>query len=136
MGKRLKKINWKTRYSSKKAMRAMTGTRYNDPSSPLFKRLSILKLKDLFEQQIKLIMYDFVKKVSPEPLLGIYEYHEDIHGHETRHSTDPKPPNANTELMRLYKGPCIWLALDMHIKSSNSRNVFKKRTTQTYILEY
>ena len=53
-------------------------------------------------------MYDFVNKVLPEPLLGIYEYHGDIHGHETRHSTDPKPPNVNTELMRrsfLYKGP-------------------------------
>ena len=98
-----------------------------------------MKLKDLFEQQVKLFMYDFVNKVLPEPLLGIYEYHGDIHGHATRHSTDPKPPNVNTELMRrsfLYKGPCVWLALDMHIKSSKSRNVFKKRTTQTYILEY
>ena len=89
-------------------------------------RSQFLKLKDLFEQQVNLFMYDFVNKVLPEPLLGIYEYHGDIHGHETRHSTDPKPPNLNTELMRrsfLYKGPCIWLALDMHIKSSNSINV-------------
>ena len=78
-------------------MRAMTGARYNDPSSPLFKRLNILKLKDLFEQQVNLFMYDFVNKVLPEPLLGIYEYHGDIHGNETRHLTDPKPPNVNTE---------------------------------------
>ena len=46
----------------------MTGVRYNDPSSPLFKRLNILKLKDLFEQQVKLNMYDFVNTVLPEPL--------------------------------------------------------------------
>ena len=58
--------------AQKKAMRAMTGARYNDPSSPIFKRLNILKLKDLFEQQVKLFMYDFVNKVLPEPLLGIY----------------------------------------------------------------
>ena len=98
-------------------MRAMTGARYKYPSSPLFKRLNILKLKDLFEQQVKLFMCDFVNKVLPDPLPGIYEYHGDIHGHETRHSTDPKPPNVNTEFIRrsfLYKGPCIWLALDMH----------------------
>ena len=83
----------------------------------------------------KLFMYDFVNKVLPEPLLGIYEYHGDIHGHETRHSTDPK----STELMCLsflYKGPCIWLAQDMQSKSSNSRNAFKKRSTQTHIEEY
>ena len=138
-GSALKRFIGKLEIAQKKAIRAMTGARYNDPSSPLFKRLSILKLKDLFEQQVKLFMYDFVNKVLPEPLLGIYAYHGDIHGHATRHSTDPKPPNVNTELMRrsfLYKGPCVWLALDMHIKSSKSRNVFKKRTTQTYILEY
>ena len=75
-------------------MGAMTGVRYNDPSSPLFKRLNILKLKDLFEQQVKLFVYNFVNKVLPGPLLGIYEYHGDIHGHETRHSTDPKIPKC------------------------------------------
>ena len=134
-GSALKRFIGKLEIAQKKAMRAMTVVRYNDLSSPLFKRLNILKLKDLFEQQVKLFMYDFVNKVLPEPLLGIYENHGDIYGHETRYSTDPKPPNVTTELMRrsfLYKGPCIWLALDMHIKSSNSRNVFKKRTTQTY----
>ena len=72
------------------------------------------------------------------PLPGIYEYHGYIHAHETRHSTDPKPPNVNTELMRrsfLYKGPCIWLALDMHIKSSNSRSVFIVRGLNQIIVQ-
>ena len=128
-GSALKRLIGKLEIAQKKAMRAMPGARYNDSSSPLFKRLNILKLKDPFEQQVKLFIYDFVNNVLPEPLLGIYEYHGDyIHGHETRHSTDPKPPNVITELMRrsfLYTGPCICLALDMHIKSSNSRNVFK-----------
>ena len=83
--------------------------------SPLFKRLNILKLNDLFEQQVKLFMFDFVNKVLHEPLLGIYEYHGYIHGQETRHSTEPKPQNVNTELMRrLCKS-----------RASNSRNVFK-----------
>ena len=51
----------KLEIAQNKAMRAMTGAMYNDPSSPLFKRLNILKLKDLFEQ-VKLFMYDFVNK--------------------------------------------------------------------------
>ena len=48
-----------------KAMRAMTGARYNDPSSPLFKRLNILKLKDLFEQ-VKLFMFDTALTQTPK----------------------------------------------------------------------
>ena len=104
-GSALNRFIGKLEIAQRKAIRAMTGARYNDPSSPMFKRLNILKLKDLFEQ-VKLFMYDFVNKVLPEPGLGIYEYHGYIHGHDTRHSTDPKPPNVSNELMRrsfLYK---------------------------------
>ena len=123
-GSAIKKCIGKFEIAQKKVMRAMTGARYNDPSSPIFNRLSNLKLNDLFEQQVKLFMYDFVNKVLSEPLLGIYEYNGDIYGYETRNSTDPTS-NMNTELMHrsfLYKGPCtsIWFALDMHFKSSNS----------------
>ena len=128
-GSALKRLIGKLEIAQKKAMRTMTGARYNDPSSPLFKRLSILKLKDLFEQQIKLFMYDFVNKVLPEPLLGIYEYHGDIHGHETRHSTDPKPPNVNTELMRRSYGwhwICILRARtpEMSLRKEQHRHTF------------
>ena len=48
-GSALKRFIGKLEIAQKKAMRAMTGARYNDPSSPLFKRLNILKLNDLFE---------------------------------------------------------------------------------------
>ena len=69
-------------------MREMTGARYNDPSSPLFRLKRLEAYKDLFEQQVKLFMYDFVNIRYYLSEYLEYEYHGDIHGHETRHSTD------------------------------------------------
>ena len=66
------------------------GTAYNASSSPLFKELNIVKLKDLYKLQVQMFMYDFVNCSLPVPLLRIYQYHGDIHEHMTCHSTDPK----------------------------------------------
>ena len=123
----------------KKAIRAIMGATYNAPSSPLFKELNIVKLKDLYTLHVKLFMYDFVNCSLPVSLLGIYEYHGDQHEHMTRHSTDPKPPKVNSEMTRrsfLYKGPCLWLSLDDQIKSSRSKASFKKQIIQSCISYY
>ena len=85
----------------KRAVRAIMGAKYNDPSTPLFKILNILKLKDLYELQTMHFVYDFINFVLPRPLLNVYTYHGNIHRHNTRHSTDPKPPNMlnNIEIL-------------------------------------
>ena len=68
--------------------------KYNDPSTPLFKTLNILKLKDLYELQTMHFVYDFVTLFLPRSLLNVYTYHGNIHRHNTCQSTDPKPPNV------------------------------------------
>ena len=45
-----------------------------------------------------------------------------MHRHNTRHSTDPKPPKAD---------PTIWVSLDNNSKSSRSKSIFKKRVKQS-----
>ena len=105
----------------KRAVRAIMGAKYNDPSTPLFKILNILKLKDLYDLQTMHFVYDFVNLFLPRPLLNVYTYHGNIHRHNTRHSTDPKSPKVNSKIMRksfMYTGPTLWLSLDNNIKSS------------------
>ena len=65
--------------------------------------------------------------------------HINIHRHNTRHSTDPKPPKVNSEIMRksfMYTGPTLWLSLDNNIKSSRSKSIFKKRVKERYLNVY
>ena len=52
----------------KRAVRAIMGAKYNDPSMPLIKILNILKLKDLYELQTMHFVYDFVNLFVPRPL--------------------------------------------------------------------
>ena len=50
----------------KRAVRLITNSEYRAPSSPLFVRLSILKLPDLYKMQILLYMYKFKFNLLPE----------------------------------------------------------------------
>ena len=46
----------------KRALRIMTNSRYNAHTEPLFKRLYLLKVKDIFDVQCMKFWYKFVKK--------------------------------------------------------------------------
>ena len=81
-GNALQKYITKLEILQKKAVRAITCSKYNTPSSPLFKQLNILKLKDLHELQVEILIYDFVNQRLPDPLLELYSYHGDSHDHE------------------------------------------------------
>ena len=125
----------KLEVAQKKAIRAITGAQYNNPSSPLYKKLSITKFCDTYRMQCLLFMHDFVNKNLPGPLLQIFAYHSSVHDHDTRHSTDPKPPKITSEIMRrnyLRDGPCEWMSLESGIKSSKSKKILKRKLTHKF----
>ena len=62
----------------KRAVRAIMGAKYNDPSSPLFNTLNILKLKDLYELQTMHFVYDFVNLFLRLECIHIMEIYTDI----------------------------------------------------------
>ena len=99
----------------KKAIRIISGAKYNDQSSPLFKKAGILKLNDLYSCQIACFMFKFINNNLPISLMNIYEYPAEGHTYNTRHSTDPKLPLVRTDIARrsvLYTGPNLWLKDD------------------------
>ena len=80
-----------------KCVGAICGENVKSPSSPIFKQLGILRLQDIYELHTNVFIFNFVNGGLPNPLLGIYQYHRDIHEHNTRQSTDPRTPNVNSE---------------------------------------
>ena len=99
----------------KKAIRAITGAKYNDASSPLFRHL-----KDLRDMYIQHCVYEFVNDSLPKSLSHIFEYNRDIHRHNTRHINDPRPLKANADIMRrrlLCRGPILWMDLNIDIRN-------------------
>ena len=123
----------------KKAIRAITGAKYNDASSPLFRPLKIMKFKDLRDMYIQHFVYEFVNDSLPKSLSHIFEYNRDIHRHNTRHSNDPRPLKANSDIMRrslLCRGPILWIDLNIDIRNSRTKHIFKKRVMQNYLRTY
>ncbi len=123
----------------KKAIRSICRAKYNDPSSPLFKELGILKLRDLGDIQTQQFMYSFVNGKLSLPLQSIFEYHRDVHHYTTRHGNDPRAMRANTEFMNkswFCKGPKLWMELDSTIKEAKTKQNFKKSVTIRKLATY
>ena len=84
---------------------------------------------NIFERNCQ-FMHNFVNGGLPSPLLLIYQYHRDIHDHNTRHSTDPRTPSANSDNLRKtvqYQGPKLWASLDGRLNGSRTKSLFKTR---------
>ena len=58
----------------KKAIRIITKSSYNEHTSPLYRRMGILKLADIHDLSIYLFMYDFVHYIVPRPLETMFKY--------------------------------------------------------------
>ena len=64
-GKASASIIKKTEIIQKRAVRTINKKSYNSHSDPLYKLSEILKIKDLYEYQVQLFMYDFNHKILP-----------------------------------------------------------------------
>ena len=84
-------------------------------------------------------IFRYVNATLPLPLLQLFDFQYDIHGHNTRHSKDLRPPQFNTALMKrsfLYDGPELWMNLDESIKNAGTRNILKNRIRNKFLDEY
>ena len=101
--------------AQRKAIGAITGAKYNESASQLFKITGVLKLSDMLQVSMLQYMYRFVNGDLPDPLLETCVYHRDVHTHATRHQNEPPPPKANCILC---KAPMIWMNKDKGIKNA------------------
>ena len=68
----------KTIVLQKRALRTMNNAKYNSHTEPLFKTAEILKVKDLYEYQILLFMYDYCHNKLPKSFNSTYKYNHEI----------------------------------------------------------
>ena len=139
-----------------KAVRILSGTQYfqiygQEPgplpsSEPLYKKLEILKIHDIFELSISNFVYSTLTFDSPTIFNNWFQYAHEIHDHTTRSSTDIIRENyfdigqvqpsftlhtkgATNEYGRKMiqvSGPVIWNRIPDDIKEAGSIHTFKK----------
>ena len=118
-----KKLFNRLEVAQRKAIRAITGAKYNDSASQLFKTIGVLKLSDMLQVSMLQYMYRFVNDDLPAPLLETFVYHRDVHTHATRHQMIPNPQS------KLWQGalyvPIIWINQEQSIRNANSTSTVK-----------
>ena len=80
----------------KRAVRVMSGSRYNAHTDPLFKKLHLVKLSDLFTLNVYKIYYKLRHVSLPTYVANVFKDFSRNHEHETRQALILDEPNVNT----------------------------------------
>ena len=149
-----------------KAVRIMSGVQYfqvygQEPgplpsSEPLYKKLEILKLEDIFKLNIAKFVYSTLTFQSPNNFHEWFSYDHEIHSHSTRSAAEitregyfdvgianqtytlhTKSSKNNYGVNMIQKsGPIIWNSIPEHIQDSTSISSFKYQLKKFLFSKY
>ena len=123
----------------KRALRIITNSKYNDHTSPLFKRLNILKLDDLYKSELAKFVFAIKRSLAPSPLLNIYQLNSRVHSYHTRQHDDVHANKSKCDTVFrsfIKKGPHFWSSLSPAIKESQTTDSFRSRLNKYLISSY
>ena len=104
----------KIRTIQNKAVRMISGTDYDDHAAPLYKKLNLLNLDEIFLSQYATLMYDQDHGTLPRCFDNYFKQVKEIHSHQTRMADSNKlSENVKVNTMTYgkkmfkFKGPKI-----------------------------
>jgi hypothetical protein len=139
-GKASQSIVHKTEVLQKRAIRTINKAKYNSHTEPLFKQSHILKLKDLYEYQSSLFMYDFTTNRLPPSFENTFKYNHEIQ--ETRLTRQAnllhveRGTSTFYQNLPLYSLPQIWNKWARIVPNDISRAILKKRVMSHLFASY
>ena len=117
-------------------VKAMLHKNYMTPSSPLFQKLNLLKLPEIYSFQVGKLMYNQIRNniITSNNLFSL----PTIHSHQTRQSANHNNyvPSVKLNLGKTslrYCGPIIWNSLPNKIKDASTFQF--KRLLKQHLLE-
>ena len=114
----------------------MSFSEINASSGPLFDRLQILKLNDIFQLQVASFVYECTNNIAPAYFRNYFTKINTIHRINTRQSmkNDLYAVSCNTTQYGLrsihYSGVRLWNSLPMEIHGSQLRAFSREHSTQ------
>ena len=100
----------KLEISSNKCIINICNKKYNEHTSPLLKKLNILKLQDISRFELGTFMYNCVHSELPPALMSLFTQNTDIHGHKMPQSHNPHVEHRqNKKIFKTFhQGPKLW----------------------------
>ena len=125
--------------SQKKVVRIINKSEYNAHTNPIYKKLKIVKFRDIVDNELIKFMYQVSKNSLPKPILYPFQTNRPNHQYNTRHRNDPRiisrkyAPLDNSFLCR---GPALWTNLPNDIKNAISIHSLKSKLKKQAIQRY
>ena len=95
----------------KRSVRVITSSRPRDHSTPLFKKLKILPLSQVYIYCVVKLMYKYVNQLVPQTFKDMFTTNEVIHSYPTRHRDNLRLPRGRTAMIHKtfrFKATRIW----------------------------
>ena len=123
----------------KKSIRAINNLPYNSHTNNYFHEMNLLKLKDLFDYKVALVIFKTLNCSENTDLANQISKFSDIHNHFTRNQDNFRLPKYNRRHSKFcidHQGIVVWNSLPKDIKNSTSLTKFKKNLYQFYLSKY
>ena len=127
-------------HAAKKALRIITFSKFQEPSSPLFQFFSILKLVDLISLHTLIFMYQYHNQLLPSTFDNFFTPVAQIHSYNTRSAARQTYylPSIRTNYGKFnvrFLGPQLWNSLEDNIKTFSLQR-FKNHLKNEYLSKY
>ena len=126
----------------KKAIRIICNSRYNSHTDPLFKKLNLLKIQDIFRVQCLKFFFNFENEKVPMYFLQSFSFPRGEHDHETRNRSLYQINRANRQTskktLKYYLPSLLNETPDGILRKiyTHSLDNFKQRIKSFYIDKY
>ena len=105
-------------------------------SDPIFSRLGILKINDLYRQQLRVHAWRFIRNKLPENQAVMLNKVSDVHRHNTRSSSMDLYISSQDHRSIGYRIPREWQSLPKELKDVNSLGGLKRKSKEGFISTY
>ena len=122
--------------AQKRVIRNITNSHYLDHTEPLYKKLNIMNVSQLYVYQVAIFMYKHHSHMLPVVFINWFKANVPTHNYSTRNATKLYPTLTRTTRVKshiLSQGPIIWNSIPKEIQSVLSIYRFKQ-LTKTHIM--
>ena len=122
--------------SQKRFLGLITGTKGKYHSDPYFSQLGILKIGDLYRQQLRVYAWKFRKGRLPTNQQMMLDKVSDIHKYDTRSARTGLFVSTQDHRSVGYRVPKEWESLQENLRESNSLGGFKNKSKEGFLTGY
>ena len=121
------------------AIRTISCAHYRSHTNPLFAKLNILTVTDMYTMELGVFMYKFTINDLPVAFNSFFKRRSEIHNYPTRQLDDfnqTKNKRVFSDQSVKTQGPILWNSLSKSIKSCKSLNNFRTQIKNQLIEKY